>query len=314
MANAVGAELHPAIARLASLAAATHPVAARELGGVFERVLAPVAEARAWSGSALARTGSPVEVAFTSTDAASLRLTLEAAPPALDPRERLRRSAALYEELASSSLPRDVRRLVDGASPRLFGAWLGVRLGAAQPTWKLYVDTSHQAGEPFSLPVAAHVTMVAYDGASDRVESYYRAEALGISGVLALGRTLGLVSESEAVLTLLEQAVGRPLRGALPSCDLGFSISVPRATQSDVRLTLYGFAGSLFGGDGRCRAAILRLCASHGWRFPLYERVSEPLRDARGLAMHHCMFGITASAGLEPAISFGISPPAEEAA
>ncbi len=311
MANAIAAEIHPAITRTLRLAAATHPVAAAGAGRALERVLGAVADAGAWSESDLTRIGLPLELSFTSADAASLRFTVEASSPRLPARERLRLAVAMYEDVAPP-LPQDVRAMLDRAPARSFGAWLGFRCDGARTAWKLYADTSQAPPRLSQLPVAARLMMSSYDGASDRVEHYFRAEAPGISGVLLLGRAFGLASETPDMLALLEEAVARPFRGELPSCDLGFSISTPRATDADVRLTLFGFAGSLFGGDSRCREAILRVASSHGWSFPLYELVSEPLRGRRGLAMHHCMFAVTAAAGAPPSISFGIAPPEDE--
>lgn len=308
MANALATQLHPAVMRILRLAAATHPVAAARAARVLEHVLGPVAEEGAWSESDLTRPGLPLEVSFTTADVASLRLTVEAASPRLDPKERLRCTVSMYEELASP-LPRDVRQMIEVLEPVSFGAWLGIRCDAARTTWKLYVEGA-ETSSPFPrLPVAARLTMTAYDGASDRIESYFRAEALGISGLHMLARELGLASEAEGLLAFLEEAFGRPFHGALPSCDLGFSLSVPCGSGADVRLTLYGFAGSLFGGDGQCRAAILRVLAAHRWRVPLYELITSPLCDRRGLAMHHGMFGVSVAAGAPPSISFGIAPP-----
>lgn len=298
-ASIVATKLHPSIAHAFQLAALTHCVGAAELEAAVERLFADV---DTWDRSDLGRTGLPFELAFASADPQSLRITADVASPAMSLDERLQHAAAMYDELASTRMPDDVRFAVDRARPRVFGGYLGLRW----PSVKLYVDTTDASDwplPPFSSPVAARLSMAAYDGASDRIELYYRAEAMGIAGVMSL-----LGANADAVLDLLVEAVGRPLRGSLPSCDLGFSISAIRGRGARPRITLYGFAGSLFGSDRRCREAILGVSDAHGWRFPLYERASEPLRDARGPAMHHGMFGIVSSVDAAPSITFGLTP------
>ncbi|HEX8254019.1 MAG TPA: hypothetical protein VF846_12805 [Thermoanaerobaculia bacterium] len=296
-AAAVAGALHPSIAYAIRLAVLTGCAAeAEELEAMVDRLLG---HHDVWDGSDLARSGLPFELAFASADPHTLRMTVDASS--------VSRALALYDELAPARLPEDVRRAIAAVPPR--SAYLGVRwqrhhVAAVTPQLKLYVNTHVWPRPPIDLPVAAHLTMVAYDGASDRVERYYRAEALGIGGVMSL-----LGARAADVLDLLAEGVGRPLRGALPSCDFGFSIAARRGSGDAPRITLYGFAGSLFGSDARCRTAILRLGDAHRWSFPLYERVSEPLRAARGPAMHHGMFGIVADA--EPSITFGLAPRAE---
>jgi hypothetical protein len=292
----VAPALHPSIAFALRLAVLADCAGAAELEPTVERLLGDV---EAWDGSDLARSGLPFELAFASADPRTLRITVDVFS--------LSRALELYGELAPVALPDDVRRAVAGARSAYLGLrWPGHRSPNAPPQPKLYILANTWPLPTIDLSVAARLTMIAYEGASDGTELYYRAEALGIAGVMAL-----LGESAQAVLDVLAEAVGRPLRGALPSCDFGFSISTRRGSHDARRITLYGFAGSLFGSDARCRDAILRLSLAHGWSFPLYERVSEPLRHARGPAMHHGMFGIVAAADAEPSITFGLAPPAE---
>lgn len=277
------ATVHPAAERAVRLAASRDPAASRVMRGVLnELVHEPTGRSK------LARSGFPLELAFTSADATSLRFTLEI--------ESLLRA---FDRLAPGALP-DHMREAAGPAP---GGWLGARVRGSHLDAKLYVETNDHrwlalagCAEP---PVAARLTMTAFDAKSGCLELYFRARALGITGVHALfGDATG------EVLDVIAVATGRPLRGALPSSDTGFSI-VPATG----RFTLYGFAGSVFGSDGHCREAILRVAASRGWSFPFYAELTEPLQFASGPARHHTMFGVAAAPGERPSITFGVTPP-----
>jgi len=275
--------LHPAAERALRLAAGHDSAGAETMRRILDEVVDD------WDRpSDLARSGFPLELAFTSADASSLRFTIQSAS-----------LVASFDALAPRALPAEVRALAAVST----GGWLGVRVRGSHVDAKLYLQTSDRrwlalagCAEP---PVAARLAMAAYDAKSGRIELYFCPSALGVTGVHALfGDAAG------DVLDLLGAAVGRPVRGRLPSDDAGFSI-----VAAPSRMTLYGFAGSLFGGDARCREALLRLAASRGWSFPLYAALTEPLQSARGAARHHTMFGVTAAAGEPAAIAFGVTPP-----
>jgi len=88
--------------------------------------------------------------------------------------------------------------------------------------------------------------------------------------------------------------------------DFGFSYAVPQG--GPAVFTLYAFANSLFGGDGRIRAAVLKLAERRGWSLPLYERLSAPLAETRGHITHHGLFGIVVPTEGPLNISLGLTP------
>ncbi len=313
-----GPDLHPAVERLLSLAAAADEAAAARARRVIDRMADAIGEHARAESSTLSRTGFPLEVAFTTADAEALRYTLEGAPPSVPAPARVGIARSLFEQWHGAPLPAPVGVLVDAASatPELtFGAWLGARHSGGADAFKLYVETPRAVAwrwEQQFLPPptpwnpAGTLHMAGFDG--DRVELYVRAERLGAIGLEASLARVGLERRTCDLFDCFAAATGRPIRGTFPVADLGFSYSISMSG-APPRFSLYAFANSLFGGDGRIRESILRVARSHGWSLPLYEAVSAPLHDRRGFLTHHGMFGAVVCGDAPPALAFGLTPP-----
>jgi hypothetical protein len=141
-----------------------------------------------------------------------------------------------------------------------------------------------------------------------RTELYYSSVGLKPGEVATAMSRIGMEARAPEVLALLQEAYGRTLRLELPCQDFGWSYAFSGSGEAEA-FTIYTFANSLLGGDGRIRAAILRLAAAHGWELPLYEAMSRPLAERRGALTHHGMFGIVVPRKGPLALSFGLVPP-----
>jgi hypothetical protein len=150
--------------------------------------------------------------------------------------------------------------------------------------------------------------MLGYHGAAGRTELYYDASHLRPGEIATLLSRVGLKARANDVLQVLQRAYDRPIGYELPGNDFGFSYSLS-AQGGPVICSLYTFAISIFGGDAKIRAGLLRLASSQGWNFSLYERMSEPLVHRRGFITCHTVFGVVVSGPEPPSIVFGLTPP-----
>jgi hypothetical protein len=336
-ANLVTSRLHPALDRVLTLAAELGTgggatAAAESLEAILRGLTRSPAGPAAWSGSALARTGFPVEIAFVAGDP-SLRYTAEVASPEVPRRDRLDAALALYRQLAGAEAGLDpelhaLLRTAQADGTLKYGAWLAGRHRPGrfqESSYKLYAEvppeTCHQleaweqrqVGAPPVLPHRdVQLSMIGHQ--AGRTELYYGSVGLKPGEVATAMSRIGLAARAPEVLKLLAEAYGRTLHRELPCQDFGWSYAISAngadGESGEVEaFTLYTFANSLLGGDGRIRAAILRLAAAHGWELPLYERLSRPLAERRGALTHHGMFGIVAPVEGPLTLSFGLVPP-----
>jgi hypothetical protein len=349
MATLTASRFHPALDRALGLAAELgigsgaadsldrilHGLTANPAGDASNAGDTGNAGDTAWSGSTLARTGFPVEIAFvagaaTAAGAAgaagdpSFRYTAEVAGPEVPRRDRLSLAQGLYRQLAPPEARLDpelagLLRAVQAEGRLKYGAWLAGRHRLAAASYKLYAEVPpadchltdawerRQVGAPPVLPHrTVQLSMVGHQ--AGRIELYYSSSGLKPGEIATAMSRVGLEARAPEVLALLQEAYGRTLHRDLPCQDFGWSYALKGGGEIEA-FTLYTFANSLFGGDGRIRAAILRLAAAHGWELPLYERISRPLAERRGAKTHHGMFGIVAPARGPLALSFGLTPP-----
>jgi hypothetical protein len=304
-------------------AAAGAPVAntaARTLGTVLEGVRTSVEGERAWCSSALARDGFPLEFAFTSAGH-ELRYTTEVTGPEVAPGARLATAADLYRWLGGEPVPaRLLERIaaVQGRGPLKYGAWLSGRHRGGESRFKLYAEIpaaagpvleaweERRVGRPAVLTVREpRLVMIGCD--ARRLELYYRARGLRPGEVATLLGRVGLEGRAGELLELLELAYRRPVRRELPSVDFGWSYAF--SDHGPETFTLYTFANSLFGGDGRIRRALLGLGERLGWDLSFYEALSRPLSERRGFPTRHGLFGLAIGPVGPPAVAFGLTPP-----
>jgi hypothetical protein len=321
-------DMHSAINRVLAAASDLYPDRARVASDSLHQILRGIRESEmgeaAWHSSALARTGFPLEFAFSSGDD-SLRYTAEVTEPEIHPRQRLARAVALYKRLAKEQFPEDLSAFVQSVQSKgtlKYGAWISGRHGLANNSYKLYVEippesreeatawTDSRLGREWS-PLSnrrIRLCMLGHHGATGRTELYYDASYLRPGEIANLLDRAGLKTRANDVLQILQRAYDRPIGHRLPGNDFGFSYSLP-AQGGPVAFSLYTFAISVFGGDAKIRTGLLRLASAQGWDFSLYEKMSEPLVYRRGFITCHTVFGVVVSE-LEPAaVVFGLTPP-----
>jgi hypothetical protein len=307
---------HPAIDRALAIAAEVYGEA---VAGTASESLAQVlgdfagqASGTAWQSSQLGRTGFPVEFALTTSGAPGLRYTSEV--DALDPGGRLMRASDTFQRLSGNAVPDSVTQAATALqldATLKYGAWVGCRHGRQGNSFKMYIEVP-RGRTPGSVPAIRElehrklrVSMIGYQ--PDCMEVYYAIEDPRPGEIGTAMAPIGLESRAEEVLDLLAEARMRPIHREMPCTDFGFSYTMP--VEGAPVFTLYAFANSLFGGDGRIRTALLRLAERRGWSLPFYEKLSEPLSETLGFITHHGLFGIVVPAVEPVGITVGLAPP-----
>ena len=261
--------IHPAIDRALIIAAEEYGLAIADAASEsLAEVLRGFAEqggATAWQSSKLGRTGFPVEFALTTAGAPGLRYTSEV--DALDPRGRLIRACDTFRKLSGMAVPDSVTQAAAALqrdATLKYGAWIGCRHGRQGNSYKVYIEVP-QGRAPDSVPVIRElqhrklrVSMIGYQ--PDCMEMYYAIENPLPGEIGTAMAPIGLESRTEEVLDLLAEARMRPIHREMPCADFGFSYAIP--DKGAPVFTLYAFANSLFGGDGRTRSALLRLAGT----------------------------------------------------
>ncbi len=276
----------------------------------------------AWSQSALSRNGFPIEFAFRS-DVPEVRYTAEVAGPEVPPADRLARAQAWAGAVLSPRLC-DLLRRAQPMGPLKYGAWIGGRHQGERATYKLYAELPKESGELAGDWAAAELgsprvlagraprlRMVGCPVGADGLELYFDVHGLRPTEVATVMGRLGLGSRALEILDLLHVAYGRSARRELPARHFGYSY-VLNASGDPVAFSLYTFANALLGGDGRIRAAILRLADRVGWDAEFYERLSRPIERRTGWLTAHGVFGVTVAQGREACFTFGLVPPRKE--
>jgi hypothetical protein len=329
--NAVASALPPALDSFLALAEPYAPRSAAAAGESLQAILAGFGElSDAWSGSALGRTGFPVEIDFL-TSARALRYTAEVAGPEVAPGDRLGLALALAGRLAglaegAPALDPELRDLLRGETARLrYGARLGGRhreKGERADAYEVDVEipSETRGAEAWASRLLGSPAVLSHRRAElsrvglgyGRTELHYSARGLHPGEIAtAMGR-VGLEARALEVFDLLQEAYGRSFHGELPSPDLGWSYALrpnARLEGEGESFTLWISANALLGGDGRIRAALLRLAAAHGWDLGFYEELSRPLAESRSPRTHHGRLGIVAPTAGPLAVRFGLTPP-----
>ena len=323
--------MNPALDRALRLCEAVHPVEAPGVVDSVRCLLQGIADSptgvAAWSQSALSRNGFPIEFAFRS-DVSEVRYTAEVAGPGIPPAERL----TLAQEWTGAALPHRLYDLLTRAQsmgPLKYGVWIGGRHRGGRATYKLYVELPEESASVVSdwaaaemgvprllsgrtnrLGRANRLRMVGCPVGSDGLELYFDSSGLRPAEVAMLMGPLCLESRAPEILDLLRVAYGRSIRRELPARDFGYSYAL-NAAGEPAAFSLYTFANALLGGDGRIRAAILRLADRVGWDAEFYERLSRPIERRTGWLTVHGLFGVTVAQGREACFTFGLVPPEE---
>jgi hypothetical protein len=275
--------------------------------------------------SRLTHTGAPLELAFVSHSGA-LRYTVE---PGSHPGQALRHALALMTRLGCALPDEDLlRRLSDWqqAGALRFGAHIGGRHDDGGDSYKLYAEIPIEAaadaeargiamlGRPPVLTDpdrAARPVLVGINPATGDHEIYYRVENLHPAEIGTLMQRIGLNDRAAEVRAIVAATQRIPPRHAMPGRTWGFSYAV--TAEREPIFSLYSFARTLFGPDGRIRDGVLALAQRFGWDLGAYAELSAPLRDSRSFTGRHGLFGIVVAPGSPPGAWIGLAPPTPEA-
>ncbi|WP_127588328.1 hypothetical protein [Paenibacillus koleovorans] len=187
--------------------------------------------------------GYPVELGFTSGGGEAIRYTVECAGPEVEPCLRLDLALAACADAAGMAWPGEIvdRLRQAQAWGRLeYGTWISGRHGPEGDAFKLYVEVpagGSPAAEAWARDVLGDapllpsgtpmLRMIGVDAAAARIELYYRAHGLQPWEVRRLLGRLGLASQADALLDLVEALAERSATERLPFAQSGFSLSLP---------------------------------------------------------------------------------------
>jgi hypothetical protein len=302
------APLDRAFARLRPLAPDAVRRALRGLGAALEGLRRSCWPEIAWRSSGLTNTGYPVELSWSSRDAA-LRWTAEVAGPETPEAARLNAAVGALAgmgvaiNLPDWLAPQPGRRL-------RFGAWIGGRHDAARDRYKIYVDMAGadlpadlvQSLNQWAVPARTLWRMAGLDAAGGGMELYgrlHRPEIWEVERLLSrCGGDASAVIDLAAVLSRVSDS-----EYLLPGT-AGLSL----ATMVDGRHVVSFFvqSGPLIGGDAAIARKIRKLAQRHGWDTALYEALLGD--EAPGRPGRHGIIGFGAAAEGVPWMQVGLRP------
>lgn len=303
--------------------AKTQPVSAAVAAETLPIVMADVLREDAWQFSSLTGDGFPLEFNFSSASDA-LTFTTEVAGPSVDPLQRLALVEQLLGQLGARPTPHLMTALagLQTEGELRFGAWLRVRLVETEPEFKVYSETPASTCEDSQRPLfevlgvksllpgvaAPQIRMIGYDLATGGLEFCFRHRDLEPWQLERLCQIARFGDRFAELFETLAAAVARPLGGALPGPQTGFSVTLD-SHNVPTRFAVFFFARSLFGGDARIRQTLMRLAQNAGWEFGAYPMVSAPLRDHEGTETAHGMIGFSVGGDGPVQLDFGLRPP-----
>jgi hypothetical protein len=262
----------------------------------------------AWRASRLTNTGFPVELAWSSRDAA-IRWTAEAAGPEVAERDRLDAALAVLGRLGvEAKLPAWLRSR-QAREPR-FGAWLGGRHDGERDSYKLYVDVTGftlPSGwlEPSlldAIPPRVAWRMVGVGSDVELVEVYGRLRRPAVWEIERLLIRCGL--DPAPLIDLVVELKGPRRDDALLPGTGGLSL----ATQAGRSLAVGAFvhAGPWLGGEPAVTRAVRRAAERHGWDTTIYEAALGP--DEPSGPGRQGILGFGVAADNEPWMQIGVRP------
>lgn len=301
------AAAHPAIAHVLSAFDASAAGAASR--AIAEALAERLACEDPWVGSRLTGDGFPCEFAFSTADA-RVRFTVEPGARTLAPRERLDVAVHVLERLGHPPISRatiTALRDMQASGELAYGAWIGGRAGPLGFTGKIYVEVPRGAAlrsrSLAALARAASPRMIAFMPASAAFEAYLRIGTLSPAALPAVLAPVGGERHARAVHEFVEDVHGRRIHDRYPG-HIGVSYDWPRAE----RLTMYFYAGALWGPDAAIRRGFSRAARMLGADDAPYLHATQPMAERDTWKTSHGLFGVTldAAGGLSAAI--GIRP------
>ncbi|WP_440955515.1 hypothetical protein ACSAZK_00610 [Methanosarcina sp. Mfa9] len=277
-----------------------------------------------WEFSRLTGDGFPLELGFSSSGNL-ISYTVEVAGPETDERRKLRLAEKKLQRLGGEgyTLPDSLRarfRELQKDGTLRYGCWIGGRHGPKEDRYKLYLEVpagysgnfvSSLLGEASLLPDEVPVLeMVGHEPLTGRTELYFsvRSETGLLPRELSyLLWRAGFSAQAKSYYGLIEEAHGDSLKRALSASSLGFSFAC--SAGGITGFSLFKFARSVCGGDGKTRKRLLELAGKYGWDLRGYATVSEALCSRNVWNTRHGMLGFGLAAGTGPFLQIGLRPP-----
>lgn len=189
--------------------------------------------------------------------------------------------------------------------------WIGTRIRGGAVATKRYALAADEASARAAaearlgarVPVGRCRMLAAGEGT---FEAYFRADRIAPWALRILLAPLSLQRLDRLLLEAFEDACAARLRDEMPGVT-GFSYAIRDGAPPS--FTLYAFASSMFGGDARTRAALLRCARRRGVSLEAYARFTEPLAGRRGPASTHGLFGVAVDERGLPEMRIGCTPP-----
>jgi hypothetical protein len=264
-----------------------------------------------FAGSRLTGSGFPVECAVSHAEN-GLRLTIEPGARCLGAAARRELVLQLVRDIDPAALAHlDERTLasLDHGGRSHYGAWIGLRLGTARPSAKLYLEVPEglSLALPFQVPALARrnlaIRMLGHSQSG--AEYYLRIPALHPQELSVVLQPAGLSGYAPRVLELIEALYGYPVVGRLPGPSVGVSYELGT---SPPKVTLYFFARSLWGGDRSIRERFLALGGDLWKGRAAYSRATEPLMERNEWRTCHGLLGIVLQPDVPPRFVIGFCP------
>lgn len=288
------------------------PQAAQRAGAALSTALAGTHRSCwpeiAWRASRLTNTGFPVEMSWSSRDAA-VRWTAEAAGPETPEPERLSSALAVLRTLGVEMDVPDWLVPHPGQELR-FGAWVSGRHDGLRDRYKLYVDLAgaELPGELLRSPILQTVPsrtvwrMAGVDTGTGMVELYGRLAKPEVWEAERLLVRCGL--DAGPVLELAAQLTGSRCGESLLPGTSGLSLAMLEG-----RLVAAGFlvhSSPLLGGDPSVARKLRQLAGRHGWDLAIYDALlgnGGPDHPGR-----HGLIGFGVAADGSPWLQIGLRP------
>jgi hypothetical protein len=265
-----------------------------------------------FAGSRLTGDGFPVEFATSHAETA-LRVTIEPGARTLSSTGRRALALRLVEEIDTAALAHltaETLSHLEMAQGCAYGAWIGLRLGAARPAAKLYLEVPEAVSANalgLRMPQLARsnvcLRMLGYSSAGE--EYYLRIPSLQREELAAVLNPAGLSDRAAPTLDMLEQLYGHRLDGRLPGPSVGVSYTV---SASAPKVALYFFAHSLWGSDRRIRENFLALGGDLWKARAGYARATSPFMAREDWRTGHGLLAMVLQRDAPPRFAIGFRP------
>jgi len=240
----------------------------------------------AFSRSALTRTGSPFEPAFSLANP-GLRYTVCPAPKSVSFKDCLMYTVNLLSSLGVR-IPTNEQlnrfKQIQQQGVLKYGTQIGVRHTSDKDSFKLYIEVPAEGAE---------------------LAEQFAQEFLDNPAVLNVPQRK-YEDRAPELLDYINQTQKIKIRHELPGEIWGFSYS--KTTNNDYIFSLYTFSNTLFGPDNVAQETIKKMGKIHGWDLSGYLAMSESLQHTKRSIAYHGIFGFVLVPSLPIMPWIGLAP------